>query len=89
MQIEIKNLTVSTLINEEKANVIIDTIQYELKKHKEKLNQKEYLSFDEAQKYLNIPYYELQKLIVNGLPAIVIDNIKKIKKSDIEDFINN
>lgn len=49
---------------------------------------KEYLTFKEAYEYLGFATYDsLRELIKVGLPVVIVGKSKKIRKTDIDNFM--
>lgn len=87
MQIEIKEIDLSKILGEKIAKILISEMNQVVKEHVENIKQKEYLNINEACEYIGISFNTIKKFIELGLPIIMIDGIKRIKKSDIDKFL--
>lgn len=48
----------------------------------------EYLSLKKAAVYADTSYPTIQKWLKMGLPITIIDGVQRIKRSDLDDFMN-
>ncbi|MGO2266895.1 MAG: excisionase family DNA-binding protein [Vagococcus salmoninarum] len=88
MELKIDNLELSEQATIQIVDGVLKNIESLVTKHLNQFNAKEYLTIGETASYLSISRGSLGKLIKDGLPVIKIGNIQKIKKSDLEKYLD-
>ena len=88
MQLKIDNLELSEQATIQIVDGVLTNIKPLIKKHLNLYNAKEYLTLGETAAYLSISRGSLGNLIKDGLPVIKIGNIQKVKKSDLEKYLD-
>ncbi|WP_346234830.1 helix-turn-helix domain-containing protein [Lysinibacillus telephonicus] len=70
--------------------IILNTIAELLEEivNNQKEESKEWMSIEQACKYLNISYNTFKKFRIMGLKVAEIDGVKRVAKSEIDRFLN-
>lgn len=89
MELKIDMLELSDQATIQIIEGVTTSIEPLVKSYLKQLNAKEYLSLGETVDYLSISRGSLNGMIKDGLPVIKIGTIKKIKKSDLETYLDN
>lgn len=87
MKIEFKDVNLATLLGEEAGNVIVKTMEKTFQQYFERMATKEYMSIKEACEYIGVAFTTFQKFRQMNLPVIEIDGVKRVKKSDIDEWL--
>lgn len=88
MELKIENLQISKQVTTQIVEEILDNIEPLIISYINRFNSKEYLTLGETAAYLSISRGSLGNLIKDGLPVIKIGNIQKVKKSDLEKYLD-
>ncbi|MGO2099618.1 helix-turn-helix domain-containing protein [Vagococcus salmoninarum] len=88
MELKIDNLELSKQATTQIVKGVLTNIEPLVKKHLNLYNAKEYLTLGETAEYLSISRGSLSNLIKDGLPVIKIGKLQKIKKSDLEKYLD-
>lgn len=89
MKIEFKDADFATLFGEQTATLIIKKIEDTLENYSKQINNKEWMTFKEAQEYIGVSFNTLSKMRRQGLKVCEIDGIKRISKSEIDQFLKS
>lgn len=84
---QIINPLVSTTLEVEFKNLIINTLDQVIKEYQSKTS--EWLSLKEGAKYVGVSYNTFIKFRVMGLKVSEIDGIKRVSKKEIDNFLNS
>lgn len=89
MKVEISpnDLELSNELKENLRSMVQEVLSEITKDEVLRLNQKDYLSLGEACQYAGVSRGTLDKMIKEGLPVVKYGQIRRIKKQDLEGFL--
>ena len=67
--------------------VVFKGMEKSIEKYIERMTTKEWMNMKEAQEYIGVSFNTLQKFRQMGLPVFEIDGVKRISKTEIDNFL--
>ncbi|RSK28521.1 DNA-binding protein [Bacillus sp. HMF5848] len=82
-----EQITKSTNFKSELKNLILTTLEQVLKEYQPK--KSEWMSLKEGASYANVSYNTFIKFREMGLKVCEIDGVKRVSKTEIDNFLNS